>query len=82
MRIALAKYMKGLYIRNKDIVLHTPRIMTLVYMPTRAELIENQLQQTQAYSDRLKEGSHVRTAPTWSEWWAGRLPPGLTLKPK
>jgi hypothetical protein len=77
MRIALVKHMRSLHIRNKDIVLHTPRILTLAYLPTRADIIENGVQRTEAFNRRLLEASTARLKPTLWEWITGTQQPGL-----
>jgi hypothetical protein len=83
MRLALSKYLRAKGVRNKDIVLHTPRILTLAYLPTRADAIEAQVRMTYAVADRLADTQVRRASRTLLEWLAGvEKKPGLTLAAK
>lgn len=83
MRLALAKRLRAIGVRHKDIIVHTPRIMTLAYLPTRAEIIEAELRASHAMADRLAAADVGKAPRTWIEWLAGReRRPGLTLRSK
>lgn len=65
-RMAVTKHMRSLNVRNKDIVLLLPRIMTLAYMPTASDIAEAEMWATPEADERMN--ALRRIAPRRSVW--------------
>lgn len=81
MRVALSRHLRSLNVRYRDIALLTPRIMTLAYMPTQADIDEAKLWATAAAVERMN--AHVGWAHRISGWFGARgYDPGFQLSAK
>lgn len=81
MRVALSRHLRSLNVRYRDIALLTPRIMTLAYMPTQADIVEARLWATEAAGERMH--AHVGWVHRVSGWFGSRgYDPGFRLAAK